>query len=186
MKKNSAPTFEVTDRMNTSEFQKLGTFLTLNHLIPTTSGQSEQVEAILTRKAITPVLDQEVWRQANTEFEKLRNEVAFPPGSEKIVQVQTGQRTKPSQVIITLVIRKKHPKIQTNYRRTMFPPWQVMIIRNLCLQKKTQRKYLPVMDSFTIFQWNIVSLNSLKVNELTKNIKSHYYPSCLPTGNKFT
>ena len=80
--------------MNSSEFQKLGTFLTLNHLI-STSGQSEQVKAILTRKAITTLLGQEVWRQANTEFEKLRNEVAFSPGPQEVVkQVQTGQSTK--------------------------------------------------------------------------------------------
>ena len=54
-----------------------------------------QVRAILTRKAINTLLGQEVWRQANTEFEKLRVEVAFPPGSQEVVkQVQTGQRTK--------------------------------------------------------------------------------------------
>ena len=31
---NKAPTLEVTDQMNRFEFQNLGTFLTLNHLIP--------------------------------------------------------------------------------------------------------------------------------------------------------
>jgi outer membrane protein assembly factor BamD (BamD/ComL family) len=82
--------------MNRSKFQKLGTFLTLNYLI-STSRKSEQVKTIFTGKAISKLLGQEVWRQANTKFEKLRNEVAFPPASQEVIQLaKINHRTQPS------------------------------------------------------------------------------------------
>jgi len=61
--------------MNSSEFQKLGTFLTLSHTI-STFGQLEEVKAIFARKVIVPLLGREPRKQAITEFMKLRKKVA--------------------------------------------------------------------------------------------------------------